>query len=215
MAMRRADRRNLIDDDNVNNPRSRKKEPIPRHDLMVQLQTVRSQKNEINEKLKSTQKAFEEEKEKSEANNQLLLHEKAKYKDLLLNYDNAKETIITLEAKYQEADTLRQKYVTLYSEAKDDLRFERRSKASIKGWQTRRKKENERLKQEIGQMVLVIQESLQKKDQAINNLYILAERMERIQDLVDSVEEEQNSSPIALFDKLKRIWSAIRIILAE
>ncbi|MEH2180481.1 hypothetical protein [Nostoc sp.] len=43
--------------------------------------------------------------------------------------------------------------MTLYNEAKAELKHERRSKANIKGWKTRKKAENEKLKREIAQML--------------------------------------------------------------
>ncbi|MGM3306683.1 hypothetical protein ACSQ6I_12020 [Anabaena sp. WFMT] len=106
-------------------------------------------------------------------------------------------------------------YLTLYNETKAELKFERRSKASIKGWETRRKAENERLKREIGNMVVLLRESLASKDEAVNNLYIVAERMDRIQSLVDSVDEETTSNPIGFVQKFRRIWLAIKDILSE
>ncbi|MEH2441247.1 hypothetical protein [Nostoc sp.] len=109
----------------------------------------------------------------------------------------------------------RDNYLTLYNEAQTQLKFERRSKAGIKGWETRRKAENERLKREIGEMVVLLHESLASKDDAINNLYVVAKRMDRIQSLVDSVEEETTGNPVGLVQKFKRIWLAIKEILSE
>ncbi|MDZ8262209.1 MAG: hypothetical protein RMY63_28045 [Nostoc sp. ChiQUE01b] len=105
--------------------------------------------------------------------------------------------------------------MTLYNEAKVKLKHERRSKASIKGWETRRKAENEKLKREIAQMVVLLRDSLASKDEAVNNLYVVAERMDRIQSLVDSVEEETTNNPMGLVQKFKRIWLAIKDILSE
>ncbi|BAZ70244.1 hypothetical protein NIES4106_50350 [Fischerella sp. NIES-4106] len=84
-----------------------------------------------------------------------------------------------------------------------------------KGWETRRKAENERLKREIAQMVVLLRESLVSKDEAINNLYVVAERMDRIQSLVDSVEDETISNTVGLIQKFRRIWLAIKEILSE
>jgi hypothetical protein len=106
-------------------------------------------------------------------------------------------------------------YLTLYNQAKAELKYERRSKASIKGWETRRKAENERLKREIAEMVVLLHKSLASKDEAVNNLYIVAERMDRIQSLVDSVEDETTSNPMGLVQKFRRIWLAIKEILSE
>ncbi len=106
-------------------------------------------------------------------------------------------------------------YLGLYNETKAELKHERRSKASIKGWETRRKAENERLKREIAQMVVLLRQSLESKDEAVNSLYVVAERMDRIQSLVDSVEEETTNNPMGLVQKFKRIWLAIKDILSE
>jgi hypothetical protein len=105
--------------------------------------------------------------------------------------------------------------VALYTEAQAELKQERRSKAGIKSWETRRKRENERLKQEIGEMTLLLRDSLERKDAAINNLEALADRMDRIQHLVDSVEGETTNNPVGLVQKMNRIWRAIKDILAE
>ena len=65
-------------------------------------------------------------------------------------------------------------------------------------------------------MVVLLRESLASKDdEAVNNLYALAERMDRIQQLVDSVEVESTGNPVGLLQKLKRIWLAIKDILSE
>ncbi len=120
-----------------------------------------------------------------------------------------------LLVQYEEAQTQRQHYLTLYNETQTQLKLERRSKAGIKSWETRRKRENERLKQEIAEMTLVLRDSLAGKDDAVNNLYALADRMDRIQQLVDSVEEEPTNSPIGLIQKFKRVWQVIREILEE
>lgn len=116
---------------------------------------------------------------------------------------------------FQKAQAERDQYFTLYNEAQAELKFERRSKASIKGWETRRKRENERLKQEIGEMVVLLRDSIERKDQAIGHLEEMATRMDRIQNLVDSVEDTTDTTPIGMVQKFKRIWDAIREILAE
>lgn len=178
--MRRADRRDSNDDNNINNPRSQNKEPLSIHELKQQLVTVRSQRDEFKQSIQE---------------------EKAR--------------VIEWTAKYEEVKAQREQYFTLYNESQEQLKYERRSKASIKGWETRRKQENQRLKQEIAEMTILLHESLNRKDEAVNNLYILAERMDRIQNLVDSVEEEPTGSPVGLLQKFNRIWIAIREILSE
>lgn len=134
---------------------------------------------------------------------------------LLPSYHAEKTRFNELLAKYKEVTSERDRYIVMYNEVKEELKFERRSKASIKGWETRRKTENQRLKQEIANMVLLLRESLSTKDEAINNLYIIAERMDRIQSLVDSVEGETINTPVGMVQKFKRIWLAIKEILSE
>lgn len=141
--------------------------------------------------------------------------EQENYQQTLLLYQTEQTKFSELEASYNEVVSERDKYIILYNEAKKELKFERRSKAGIKGWETRRKKENQKLKQEIAEMVVLLRESLASKDEAINNLYVVAERMDRIQSLVDSVEEDTTNNPVGLINKFKRIWSAIKEILAE
>jgi hypothetical protein len=64
-------------------------------------------------------------------------------------------------------------------------------------------------------MALLLQESLGKKDQAIANLEEMAARMDRIQNLVDSVDGEVTNNPVGMLQKLQRIWTVIKEILAE
>jgi chromosome segregation ATPase len=146
---------------------------------------------------------------------EIVADEKQNYQQTLSLYNEEKAKAIKLLVKYEEINSERDKYVILYNEAKAELKFERRSKASIKGWETRRKAENERLKKEISDMVVLLRQSLTSKDEAINNLYIVAERMDRIQSLVDSVEEETTNNPVGMVQKFKRIWSVIKEILSE
>ncbi|WP_371681650.1 hypothetical protein [Chroococcidiopsis sp. TS-821] len=142
--------------------------------------------------------------------------EQQKHQQTLCLYNEEKARATEWFTKYEEANAQKQQYLTLYNEVKEQLKYERRSKASIKGWETRRKHENERLKREIGEMSVLLRESLVRKDEAVNNLYILAERMDRIQQLVDSVEvEEATNTPLSLLQKLKRVWVAIQEILGE
>lgn len=117
--------------------------------------------------------------------------------------------------QFETIQAERDQYITLYNEAQSQLKFERHSKAGIKGWETRRKRENERLKQEIGEMTVLLRDSIARKDAAIGNLEELANRMDRIQNLVDSVEATSTDTPIGLLQKFKRIWQAIQDILAE
>jgi hypothetical protein len=154
-------------------------------------------------------------KEQATQNHQFYLGEQEKYQNTLSLYNEERSKASGLLVKYEEADAQRNKYLTLYNEAKTLLIQERRSKAGIKGWETRRKQENQKLKQEIAEMVVVLQESLEKKDEAIDSLYSMADRMDRIQKLVDLVDDEPTNTPAGLVPKLGRIWMAIKNILAE
>jgi hypothetical protein len=161
------------------------------------------------------QTLYREKEESAKKNYQLYLDEQQKYQQTLCLYNDEKVRSAELLTKYEEADAQRVQYLTLYDENQGLLKSERSSKASIKGWETRRKRENERLKQEIADMVILLRESLTSKEEAVNNLYQLAERMDRIQNLVESVEEESINTPVGLLQKLRRIWLAIQDILAE
>ncbi len=141
--------------------------------------------------------------------------EQKKYQQTLCLYDEEKIRATDLLAKYETAEAQRTQYLILYNETQAQLKYERRSKAGVKGWQTRRQLENDRLKKEIGEMTVLLRESLTRKDEAVNSLYSLAERMDRIQQLVDSVEEESTGTPINLLQKLRRIWLTIKDILTE
>lgn len=103
--------------------------------------------------------------------------------------------------------------MTLYGEVQTQLKYERRSKAGIRGWETRRKNENERLKQEIAEMVILLRESLTRKDEAVSNLYGLADRIDKIQKIVDFVDE--GITPVDRIQKLRRIWVVLKDILGE
>ncbi|MEH2402029.1 hypothetical protein [Nostoc sp.] len=154
-------------------------------------------------------------KERVTQNYQLYINEQQSHKQTLCLYNAEKVRATELLTKYDAVNSEREMYLTLYNEAKAELKHERRSKAGIKGWETRRKAENERLKREIAQMVVLLRESLESKDEAVNSLYVVAERMDRIQSLVDSVEEETTNNPIGLVQRFKRIWLAIKDILSE
>lgn len=220
----------------VNNPRPKQKEPIRYDELRQQRDNARADRyllqqetaqlrqekeaissnlTQIHQELQSSQLQVYEWEERATQNHRLFLDEQQKYEQTFSLYNAEKTRAIELLAKYEEADVQRNQYLTLYNETQELLKFERRSKAGIKGWETRRKAENERLKQEIGEMVVLLRESLVRKDEAVNNLYILAERMDKIQQLVDSAEDEVPSTPVSLLLKFRRIWLAIREILAE
>lgn len=232
MPMRRSDRRDSNDDNAINNPRSRQKEPVSPHELKQLLMTARAQRDEWQQKAQANEAAttqlvqvqqeiqtyqvkLTELEELATQNYQLYVSEQQNYQQTLCLYNEEKARSTDLLTKYEEAHSERERYLTLYNETKEELKYERRSKASIKGWETRRKAENERLKREIADMVVLLRESMSSKDEAVNNLYVVAERLDRIQSLVDSVEEETTNSPIGLVQKFKRIWLAIKEILSE
>ncbi|MHC5762278.1 hypothetical protein [Nostoc sp.] len=154
-------------------------------------------------------------KEQVNQNYRFYIDEQQSHQQTLCFYNEEKARATELLTKYDAANSEREMYLTLYNEAKAELKHERRSKASIKGWETRRKAENEKLKREIAQMVVILRDSLASKDEAVNSLYVVAERMDRIQSLVDSVEEETTNNPMGLVQKFKRIWLAIKDILSE
>lgn len=199
--MRRADRQDSNDDNARNHPHTRAEEPVLPQELKQLLLTARSQRDDWQQR--ATQ------------NHQLYLAEQQQYQQTLCLYDQAQARASELLAQYEAADAQRSQYLTLYTEAQTQLKYERRSKAGIKGWETRRKRENERLKQEIGEMTVLLRESLARKDEAVDTLYVLAERMDRIQNLVDSVEDESTKTPLGLLQKFGRLWLAIKEVLAE
>lgn len=178
-------------------------------------QEAASQLTQVQQDIQVYQVKVDELKEQVTHNYQIYLDEQKNYQEALARYNEEKARANELLAKYEEVSSERDNYLTLYNESQTQLKFERRSKASIKGWETRRKTENEKLKREIGEMVVLLRDSLASKDEAINNLYVVAERMDRIQSLVDSVEEDTTSNPVGLVQKFKRIWLAVKEILSE
>ena len=237
--MRRSDRRDSNDDNEINHLRSRREEPSSPHELKQINRTLRSrldetltERDQLKQNVQENQEAatqlvhvqqefqtFQLEaytwKESASHNQQLYLSEKNNYQQTLTLYNEERTTATELLAKYNEVDAERSKYLSLYNEAQSELKFERKSKAGIKGWETRRKRENQLLKQEIAEMTLLVRESLVRKEEAVDNLYALADRMDRIQKIVDSVEEGTSSSPVGLLQKLKRVWLAVKEILGE
>src|SRR5579883_163890 len=169
----------------------------------------------VQQEIQTYQVEVDELKERAAQNYHLYIDEQKNYQQTLCLYNEEKARATELLSKYEAVSSEREMYLTLYNETKAELKHERRSKASIKGWETRRKAENERLKREIAEMVVLLRESLASKDEAVNNLYVVAERLDRIQSLVDSVEEETTSNPMGLVQKFKRIWLAIKEILSE
>jgi len=216
--MRRADRQDEFQDNAANHPRSRQGEPASAHELKALLQTARAQRNEWEQQAKTYEADVQQLVQvKEELQNTLVLYQDAQTQaqsySMLYTQEQAKSA--ALLSQYQQAQTERNHFMTLYNQAQDELKFERRSKAGIKGWETRRKRENERLKQEIAEMSLLLRDSLERKEEAVNSLYTVAERMDRIQKLVNSVDEPSTTNPTGLFQKLQHIWQAIRDILTE
>jgi hypothetical protein len=230
--MRRADRQDSNYDNENKYPRSRREEPTSPHELKQLLGNARAQRDEWQQRAKENQEAATqivhvqqefktlqveacEWKENATQNHQLYLAEQNNYQQTLTLYNEERTRTTELLAKYNEVDTERSKYLSLYNEAQLELKYERKSKAGVKGWETRRKRENQLLKQEITEMTRLVSESLVRKDEAVDNLYALADRMDRIQRLVDSVEEGTSSTPVGLLQKLKRVWLAVKEILGE
>ncbi|MEP0901515.1 hypothetical protein [Nodosilinea sp. FACHB-13] len=220
--MRRADRRNSNDDNAIQHPQAKRAEPIPYNELRQILINVRSQRDEAKDQvvekerqLEESQTLYREQGEKLQSTIVLFRETQEQASSYLTLYTEEKGKSSELEVKYNEAHQESQNYLALYKQVEQELKFERRSKAGIKGWETRRKRENERLKEEIGQMAIVLRESLTKKEQAIQSLEDVASRMDRIQRLVDSVDGEVANNPVGMLQKFQRIWTAVREILAE
>jgi hypothetical protein len=109
------------------------------------------------------------------------------------------KTLVTIRSQrdefkreFEKAESNRVRYLTLYNESQTELKYERESKAGIESWKTRLQLENQKLKQEIAEMTVLLGESLAKKDQAINSLYALAQDMEQNQQLVDSLRSQRD-----------------------
>lgn len=236
MAMRRADRRDNSDDNSVRNPQSKQSEPISSHESKQLLMTLRAQKNELQQKVQETEQQaeqthhlyleeqqryhttltlYQEEQQKYQSSLTLYQEVQTQVQSYLILYNQEKTRSSEILVKYEKAQAEREQYLTLYNEAQTQLKFERRSKAGVKGWETRRKRENELLKREIAEMTFLLRDSLARKEEAIGHLDELADRMDRIQRLVDSVEGEYDSNPIGLLQKFKRIWQVVKEILAE
>ncbi len=178
-------------------------------------QTTLVQYQEVQSQAQSYLTRFEE--AQTQARSYFTLHQEAQSQaqSYLMMYETEKARGNELTIKFEEVQGQRDRYLTLYNESQDQLSFERRSKAGIKGWETRRKRENEQLKREISEMTVLLRDSFERKDEAIDSLYVVAERMERIQRLVDSVDGDSTTSPIGMVQKLQRIWQAVKEILAE
>ncbi len=221
-AMRRSDRRTPGDDYAQQYPVSKTAEPLSFKELQQRYQTLRSRSDELQGQLRQAQAETQVwetvvwpdltqqvQRERQRAWNALCVAQAAQEDQRLLIW------------QYQQAIEGQQQFRTLYQESqqelsrvRDELKFERRSKASIKGWETRRKAENDRLKREIADMARVLQQSMVREGEATATLRSLASRMDRIQSLVDGLDAEA-TSPKNLLEKFQRIWQAIREILRE
>ncbi|MGB3310239.1 MAG: hypothetical protein WBG32_16895 [Nodosilinea sp.] len=220
--MRRADRRTSSDDNSVQHPQARRPESVSAKELKQLLINARSQRDEAKDQiiekeqqLEDSQRLYQDQQEKLQSTIVLYRETQEQADSYLALYTEEKARSSEIEVKYNEACQESQNYLALYKQIEQELKVERRSKAGIKGWETRRKRENERLKQEIGDMAIVLRESLTKKDQAISSLEEVAARMDRIQRLVDSVDDEVANNPVGMMQKFQRIWAAVREILAE
>ncbi|WP_225885303.1 hypothetical protein [Leptolyngbya sp. KIOST-1] len=180
-----------------------------------QLEETQTRYQEQAEELQSTLVLYREQAEELQSTIVLYRESQEQASSYLALYTEEQARSSELEVKYNQVCQESQNYLTLYKQIEQELKVERRSKAGIKGWETRRKRENERLKQEIGEMAMVLRESLTKKDQAIKSLEEVAARMDRIQSLVDSVDGEGVNNPVGMLQKFQRIWAAVKEILAE
>lgn len=213
--MRRADRRTSSDDNAQRHPHTQRSEPSSVKELQTLLMTVRSQRDDAKKEAVANRNLYQQEHQ--ELQSTLILYEKARSEvtSYIQLYDTEKVRNSELQSQCNKAREETKHYRLLYQQAESDLKAERRSKAGIKGWETRRKRENERLKSEIGEMAILLRESLERKEEAISHLEDLAARMDRIQNLVDSVEGESGNNPAGLLQKLQRVWQSIKEILGE
>jgi hypothetical protein len=226
MSMKPSDRRDPSYKNTIKYPRSTQKETVTYEELRQQKMNLladlkeakdaaQKEKNEFQEKLQLSDSLVSETKLKAEENYRLYIQEQEQYQNTFELYSQEKAYSSELLIKYQEANALQLQYLEQCNELQIELKNERRSKASIKGWETRRKAENERLKLQIGDMVVLLRESLERKEESINYLYLVGDRMDRIQRLMDSVEQESTRDPVGLLEKLMRVWLAVQKILAE
>ena len=236
MPMRRADRRDDSYDNSLRNPASRQSEPTSPHELLNLLLKARSDRDELRQRTQEleqqaqqSQQLYVDEQQRYQSTLTLYQEEQERYRTTLTLYQEAhtqaqsyltlynQEQVRTQEltTQYEKAETERQHYLALYTQVQNELKFERRSKAGIKGWETRRKRENDRLKQEIAEMATLLRDSMNREEDALTNLEAIATRMDRIQSLINSVDEEPGDNAIGFLQKLQRIWQAVKEILAE
>jgi hypothetical protein len=195
-AMRRADRQTPNDDNARKYPQIRKDESTSPQELKQVLMTVRSNLVEAKDEIKTLKIQQEDDQQKIQETFELYRQEKDKSIEILF--------------KYSESERQKIQHFDLYTESQLKLKEARKTIASLKGWATRRKKENDNLKQKISGMVIQLRESYTREDEAIKNLYGLAERMDKIQKVLDPVNEEYVSA-----EQLTRISILLKVILDE
>ena len=213
--MRRDDRRDANDDNARRNIHIPQNEPTSDATLLQRLTQANSKRMKAEGDLVKIQSELEEKDKNLAEKSSQLVHIQQAFQTSQQEVEAWQEKSNEWLAKYEAAEAQSTKYLALYNEAQTQLKYERRSKAGIKGWETRRKQENQRLKQEIGEMTVLVRESLSRKDEALENLSLFADRMDKIQTLVDSIEGESPDNPIGLLQKFKRIWTSIKDILSE
>lgn len=222
MPMRRADRHNDSHDNSIRHPSSKQSEPTSPHELKSLLLKARSDRDEFRQRTQELEQQqqtaltlYKEEQERYRATLTLYQEAHTQAQSYLTLYNQEQARAQEFIGKYETAEAERQHYLTLYHQTQDELKFERRSKAGIKGWETRRKRENDRLKQEIAEMAFLLRDSMNREEDALTNLDEIATRMDRIQSLINSVDEEPSDNAIGFLQKLQRIWQAVKEILAE
>lgn len=227
--MKRSDRKTSSDDHALEHVRSRTEEPVSPSEYKQRYLAAKATIKERDEKIQQVSTALATTREqvevvqneivvwqgKAQEAEQLYRAEQERYQATLVLYNQEQERAKGLLLQYETVDQERAKYLSLYEDTLAQLKFEKRSKAGIKGWETRRKRENERLKQEIAELAVILRDSLERKEEAISNLESMANRMDRIQSLVNSVDDSSEENPANFLEKLRRIWLTVREILAE
>jgi phage regulator Rha-like protein len=213
--VKRADRGTSNSDNELNFPHPKQKEPSTDKELQRLIQHLRDDLKGVRYQLQLSKAEGNEMRSQADENYRLYLDEQEKYQTIFALYNQEQALSAQLLIQYQEENTLKLNYLAKYDELQTELKSERQSKARIKGWQTRRKNENERLKQQIGDIVILLRDSLERKEESIYHLYLIGDRMDRIQRLMDSVEQESNRDPVKLLEKLMRVWLLVQKILAE
>jgi hypothetical protein len=162
------------------------REPPSPHDTTQTIATIRSQRNDFETKLKEEQKRLQETVTQ-------LTYIQQEFQTSQSEVDTWKERTTQNHQLYLTEQQKYQQTLCLYNETQSQLlKYERESKAGIERWETQLKLENQKLKQEIGEMTILLSQSLQRKDEAVNTLYALAKDMEQNQQLVDSLRSQRD-----------------------